>query len=163
MPKPRRQERERQELLEEFRREAALERFQEEKPQLWMQSQRVHKLIDIQQQLGGGIFPEGSCFLHANLVGQNNFCVRKVTGIDLDTCQVTLEVYGDEDAEGGIVVLPLEAMEWLSFPAKAVPVGVHFEGFISRTRAEKGAAPRGEATPRDQVPVVPVSLLRGPG
>src|SRR3954469_25818985 len=94
--------------LEEFKRQLALERFQEERPQLWLQSQRVGKLVDIQRQLEKENFPEGSCFLHGNLVGSQSFCVKKITGIDLDTCQVTLEIYGDEDLEGGIVVLPLE-------------------------------------------------------
>ena len=54
--------------LEEFKRQLALERFQEERPQLWLQSQRVGKLVDIQAQLDNEIFPEGSCFLHGNLV-----------------------------------------------------------------------------------------------
>jgi hypothetical protein len=115
--------------LAEFRRQLALERFQEERPQLWLQSKRVHKLVEIQEQLDEEKFPEGSCFLHANLVATQSFCVRKITGIDLDTCQVTVEIYHDEDTEGGIVVLPLETVEWYAFPAKAVAVGTHFRGF----------------------------------
>jgi hypothetical protein len=72
--------------------------------------------------------------LHANTVTSHDFCVKKITGVDLDTCQVTIEIYGDEELEGGIVVLPLETVEWFGFPAKAVPIGVHFEGFISRSK-----------------------------
>jgi hypothetical protein len=128
--------------LEEFKRQLALERFQEERPQLWLQSQRVGKLVDIQAQLDHETFPEGSCFLHANLVGTQNFCVKKITGIDLDTCQVTLEIWGDEDVEGGIVVLPLETIEWFGFPAKAVSMGVHFQGFTgAKSEPKPPAAP----------------------
>ena len=122
--------------LQEFKRQLALERFQEERPQLWLQSQRVGKLVDIQTQLDDETFPEGSCFLHANLVGSQSFCVKKITGIDLDTCQVTLEIYGDDDVEGGIVVLPLETIEWFGFPAKAVSMGVHFQGFTGHRGPE---------------------------
>ncbi len=114
---------------EEVMRELALERFQEEKPQMWLQSQRIGKLVDIQNQLDGDQFPEGSCFLHTTTGGTNAFCVRRITGIDLDTCQVTLEIHGDEELEGGIVVLPLESIEWFGFPSKAVPIGIHFQGF----------------------------------
>jgi hypothetical protein len=128
--------------LEEFKRQLAIERFQEERPQLWLQSQRVGKLVEIQNQLEQETFPEGSCFLHANLVGSQSFCVKKITGIDLDTCQVTLEIYGDDDVEGGIVVLPLETIEWFGFPAKAVSMGVHFQGFTGHRGPE---AQRSEA------------------
>jgi hypothetical protein len=124
----------REQILSEYRQELAIERFREEKPQMWLQSQRMGKLIDIQDQLENDQFPEGSCFLHANTVTSHDFCVKKITGVDLDTCQVTIEIYGDEELEGGIVVLPLETVEWFGFPAKAVPIGVHFEGFISRSK-----------------------------
>jgi len=120
------------EARDEVMRELALERFREEKPQMWLQSQRMGKLVDIQGQLENETFPEGSCFLHTTTVGTTAFCVKKITGIDLDTCQVTCEIWGDEELEGGIVVLPLECVEWFGFPSKAVPIGVHFEGFISR-------------------------------
>jgi hypothetical protein len=125
--------------LAEFRRQLALERFQEERPQLWLQSQRVGKLVEIQEQVDGELFPEGSCFLHANLVGSQSFCVKRITGIDLDTCQVTLEIYNDEDTDGGIVVLPLETIEWFAFPAKAVSMGVHFQGFTGTLSDPRGA------------------------
>ena len=126
----------REQILGEYKQELAIERFREEKPQMWLQSQRIGKLIDIQGQLEGDQFPEGSCFLHANTVTSHDFCVKKITGVDLDTCQVTVEIYGDEELEGGIVVLPLETLEWFGFPAKAVPIGIHFEGFISRSKPE---------------------------
>jgi hypothetical protein len=136
MPKRTDEKKKREKYLAEFKQELALERFQEERPQLWLQSQRVGKLIDIQNQLEKEIFPEGSCFLHANLVGSQSFCVKRITGIDLDTCQVTLEIYGDDDLDGGIVVLPLETVEWFGFPAKAVSMGVHFQGFTGMQKAD---------------------------
>ena len=119
----------RQKVLAEIHREMAIERFQSEKPQMWLQSQRVAKLVEIQEQLDTEAFPEGSCFLHTTTVGTNAFAVKRITGIDLDTCQVTIEIFGDEELEMGVVVLPLESIEWFGFPSKAVPIGVHFEGF----------------------------------
>jgi hypothetical protein len=119
----------REEVMSEVRHQLALDRFQEERPQLWLQSQRVVKLVEVQAQMENDEFPSGSCFLHANTTAFNSFCVKKVIGIDLDTCQVTLEIYGDEHLEAGVVVLPLETIEWFGFPSQAVPTGIHFEGF----------------------------------
>ncbi len=142
----------REQHLEEFRREAALDRFREEKPQLWLQYQRLLKLAGIQERLDGEVFPRGHCFLHSNTVSQTHFCVRRLTGIDLDTCQVTLEIYGDEELEDGIVVLPMETVEWFGFPATAVPVGVHFQGFTGSVGlvrpASGGEEPPATATAR---------------
>ena len=119
----------RQEVMSEVRHQLALDRFQEERPQLWLQSQRMVKLVEVQTQMENEEFPEGSCFLHSSTVAFNSFCVKKVIGIDLDTCQVTVEIFGDEHLEAGVVVLPLESIEWFGFPAKAVSTGIHFEGF----------------------------------
>ncbi len=129
-----RNQRTRQKVLAELQRELALERFQSEKPQMWLQSQRLAKLVEIQERLEEEAFPEGSCFLHANTVGMHTFAVKRITGIDLDTCQVTLEIFGDEELEQGVVVLPLETIEWFGFPSKAVPIGIHFEGFTKSHR-----------------------------
>ena len=69
------------------------------------------------------------------------FALKRITGIDLDTCQVTLEIFGDEELEAGVVVLPLETIEWFGFPSKAVPIGIHFEGFTTTSpRAVREAA-----------------------
>ena len=57
-------ERIRNKVLSEFQKELALQKFQEERPQLWLQSQRVSKLVEVQSQLADEQFPEGSCFLH---------------------------------------------------------------------------------------------------
>jgi hypothetical protein len=130
----------REEVISEVRHQLAIDRFQEERPQLWLQSERMVKLVEVQAQMENDLFPEGSCFLHASTVAFNSFCVKKVIGIDLDTCQVTVEIYGDEHLEAGVVVLPLESIEWFGFPAKAVSTGIHFEGFTHHL-ADKPAVP----------------------
>ena len=127
--KPSREAALREKHLGEFREQLAFERPQERNPQQWVAFQRAHKLVDIQEELESGQFPDGACFLHATTVGNQHFRVKKLTGIDLDTFQVTLEIYGDEDLEEGIVVLPLEQLEWWGFPARAVPTH-HFQGFV---------------------------------
>jgi hypothetical protein len=119
----------RDKALSEFQRKLALEKFQEERPQLWLQSQRLRKLVDIQDKLPTKQFAEGSCFLHANTVSFSSFCLKRVIGVDLDTCQATIEIYGDEHLEAGVVMIPLEVIEWFGFPATAVSTGIHFEGF----------------------------------
>jgi hypothetical protein len=121
----------RERALNDFKQQLALEKFQEERPQLWLQAQRIGKLIKIQNRLDNETFPEGSCFLHAATVSFSSFCVKKVLGVDLDTCQVSIEIYGDEHLEAGVVVLPVETVEWFGFPAQAVSTGIHFEGFTS--------------------------------
>ena len=113
----------------EFREEVAFERLQERNPAQWIAFQRAHKIVDIQEELEGGVFPDGACFLHATTVGSQHFRVRKISGIDLDAFQVTLEIYSDDELEDGIVVLPLEQLEWFGFPSRAVPTH-HFQGFI---------------------------------
>lgn len=142
MPKPRPKNlRARQKIVAELHREMALERFQSEKPQMWLQSQRAAKLVEIQESLEDEAFPEGTCFLHASTVSMQTFALKRITGIDLDTCQVTLEIFGDEELEAGVVVLPLETIEWFGFPSKAVPIGIHFEGFTTTsTRAAREIA-----------------------
>jgi hypothetical protein len=137
-------ERIRDKALSDFQRQLALEKFQEERPQLWLQSQRLAKLVEIQDQLADQTFAEGSCFLHANTVSVSSFCIKKVLGIDLDTCQATIEIYGDDHLEAGVVVLPLETIEWFGFPATAVSTGIHFEGFVGgmlKPPPASGAAP----------------------
>lgn len=147
----------RDEVIGEVKRQMALDRFQEERPQLWLQSQRVTKLVEVQNQLEDETFLEGSCFLHANTVAFSTFCVKKVIGIDLDVCQVTVEIYGDEHLEGGVVVLPLETIEWFGFPARAVPTGIHFQGFTGHLGKNDETAASGSmpAQPPDEQPKHP--------
>lgn len=144
----------RDEVISDVKRQLALDRFQEERPQLWLQSQRVTKLVEVQNQLEDETFLEGSCFLHANTVAFSTFCVKKVIGIDLDVCQVTVEIYGDEHLEGGVVVLPLETIEWFGFPARAVPTGIHFQGFTGHLNKNDEPAKSGSA-PAHQPDVAP--------
>jgi len=126
--------------LQEFREQLAFERLQERNPAQWVSFQRIHKLVDIQDDLEGGAFPDGACFLHASTVGSQHFRVKKVTGIDLDSFQVSVEIYGDDELEEGMVVLPLEQVEWFGFPSRAVPIH-HFQGFVGI------APPRGQNHP----------------
>jgi len=149
----------RDKALSEFQRQLALEKFQEERPQLWLQSQRLGKLVEIQDQLVDQTFAEGSCFLHANTVSFSSFCIKKVLGIDLDTCQATIEIYGDNHLEAGVVVLPLETIEWFGFPATAVSTGIHFEGFVGSML--KPAAP--PAPVQADAPVKAVPKIKGTG
>ena len=115
--------------LSEYRQGQAMERFRKEQPQFWLQAQRLGKVLEIQQQIEGNAFPPGCCFLHANLVSVSHVCVKQIREVNLETCQVTIEIHGDDNLEEGIVIIPLETIEWFGFPAKAVPVGVHFQGF----------------------------------
>lgn len=131
----------REQLYAEFNQEIALERFQAERPDLWLQAQRTGKLMDLQQDMQDGIFPEGSCFCYANLPVYNAFAVRQVLEIDLDACQVILEIYGDGDLKNGTVILPLEAISWFGFPKEAVPLQFTFQGFISRRKPSQTSQP----------------------
>jgi hypothetical protein len=117
--------------LAEYKRGEAMERFRKQQPQLWLQAQRLGRVLEIQNQVEGQVFPPGCCFLHANLVTVSHFCVRQVREVNLDTCQVTLDIHGDDNLEAGIVVIPLETVEWFGFPTRAVPTGVHFQGFAA--------------------------------
>jgi hypothetical protein len=96
---------------------------------LWLQAQRVGKLIAIQCGLPDELFPPGCCFIHANVPTVNSFCVRRIVEVDLNAATLLLEIHGDEELEEGHVVLPLESIGWFGFPAKAVPVGTVFTGF----------------------------------
>jgi hypothetical protein len=147
MAKRTRSDRVKEEHYAEFQRQLALDKFREERPQMWLQHTRLMKLVEVQEELTDEVFPPGSCFLHANTVTIQAFCIRKVTGVDLDTCQVTVEIYGDEELEQGIAVIPLETIEWFGFPAKAVPIGIHFEGFTGM-RGQETPPPPAETQPK---------------
>jgi hypothetical protein len=142
MSKPSKEQQLKEKHLAEFREQLAIERLQERNPAQWVAFQRVHKLADIQEKLDGGVFPDGACFLHATTIGSQHFRVRRVTGIDLDSFQVSIEIYSDDELEEGIVVLPLEQVEWFGFPSRAVPIH-HFQGFIGVTGPGGGVTVRG--------------------
>ena len=104
---------------------------------LWLQAQRVGKLIAIQNDLPDEHFPPGCCFIHANVPTVNSFCVKRILEVDLTAASLLLEIYGDEELEEGHIMLPLEVISWFGFPTQAVPVATAFAGFT----LPKGAAP----------------------
>lgn len=119
----------REQILDEFREQAAVEQFQKERPELWMQVQRVSKLLEYQSTLEDQVFPEGACFLHAGLPNFSCFSIRQVMEIDLDTCLVSLDIYSDHELMAGVVMLPLESIAWFGFPANHAPMDFTFQGF----------------------------------
>ncbi|MFW5830417.1 MAG: hypothetical protein ACOCXA_09175, partial [Planctomycetota bacterium] len=102
----------REQILSEIQEQEALEEFRQNRPEMWLQVMRVGRMLELQEDLDDEIWPEGSCFLHANTVGFQSFCVRRVLDVDLETCTVALSIYGDEDLEDGTVLIPLEAISW---------------------------------------------------
>jgi hypothetical protein len=98
-------------------------------PQVWVQIQRMSKIVELQRRNEGQQFAQGSCFLHAHTATVSHFCVKRVLEIDLSTLTVTLEIHSDADLAEGIVVLPLEQVGWFGFPASAVPTDTHLRAF----------------------------------
>jgi hypothetical protein len=122
----------RQQILSEIQEEEALEEFRQTRPDMWVQVLRIGRLLELQEDLEEEIWPEGSCFLHANTSAFQSFCVRKVLDVDLETCTVAVSIYGDEELEEGTVLLPLENLSWIGFPKNAVTVGRRrFRGFTA--------------------------------
>ncbi|TVR45143.1 MAG: hypothetical protein EA402_04935 [Planctomycetota bacterium] len=113
----------------ELQQEVMMQRFREEHPDLWMQVNRLGRLMSLQEDCEGGEFPPGSCFLYAAVPGFHCFAVRKVLGVDLDTCQVSLDIHSDGELEEGTVMLPLEAVSWYGFPKHAIPLAFPYSGF----------------------------------
>jgi len=109
----------------------SLAHLRQRSPHLYMQVQRIGRLMEIQSRMKDDAFPPGCCFLHANVVTVSNFCVKQIKEINLETSQVTVDIHGDEHLEAGIVLLPLETIEWFGFPSTAVPIEIHFHGFTS--------------------------------
>ena len=128
-------------ISDELHQQLALERFQQERPELWIQVSRIGHLMDLQGECEHGEFPPGSCFIYANVPGYQNFAVKKVLGVDLDTCQTTIDIYGDNDLEEGTIMLPLEAISWYGFPKQAVPLTFRYLGFSIKRAPEKGQNP----------------------
>ena len=102
--------------------------------------------MDLQGECESGEFPPGSCFIYANVPGYQNFAVKKFLGVDLDTCQTTIDIYGDNELEEGTIMLPLESISWYGFPKQAVPLTFSYSGFTIKqkppqsTSGVKGAA-----------------------
>ena len=104
---------------------------------LWLQAQRVVKLITKQSEQPDGCFPPGNCFIHANVPTVNSFCIKRIVEIDLSTATLFMDIYGDEELQEGSVLLPLEAISWFGFPGQPVLVSTVFAGFT----LPKGTAP----------------------
>lgn len=121
----------REQIAEELQEQMAVERFQQEHPELWLQASRLGRLMDLQDHCDDGHFPAGSCFLYANVPGFQCFAVKRVLAVDLDTCQASVEIFGDGDLEPGTVLLPLEGVSWYGFPEKAIPLSFAYSGFTT--------------------------------
>lgn len=132
-------------LFAEWREQMAVERLQERNPMHWVAFLRIRRVVDIQEQLEGGVFPDGACFLHASTAAPQHFRVRRIVGVDIEALQVSVEIYADDELEEGIVLLPFEHIDWFGFPARAVPTH-HFQGFVSlpTVSANGAAGPRAE-------------------
>ncbi|TVR14848.1 MAG: hypothetical protein EA401_03695 [Planctomycetota bacterium] len=121
----------REQITAELHQQLALERFQKEQPELWLQASRLGALMELQEQCQDAHFPPGSCFLYAAVPVYQCFPLRRILNVDLDTCQTQLEIYGDGDLEEGTVTLPLEAISWHGFPKDAIPLHFPYSGFTT--------------------------------
>lgn len=121
----------REQITAELQQQLALERFQKEQPELWLQASRLGSLMELQEQCEGAHFPPGSCFLYAAVPVYQCFPLRRVLNVDLDTCQTRLEIYGDGDLEEGTVTLPLETVSWYGCPQNAIPLHFAYSGFTT--------------------------------
>lgn len=117
-------------ILAEVQEQAALEKYQRERPDLWLHVQRLARLMAMQDDLEDHLFPSGSCFLHTALPDQQTFSLRRVLEINLETSTVTVEIHEDAELEPGIAVLPVECITWFGFPAEAIPLTFQMRGLI---------------------------------
>lgn len=137
----------RERIVAELREEEALARFQQERPDMWLQANRLAGLLDMQARLDEHHFPPGSCFVHAALPDASCFALRRLLEIDLETCQVTLEIHGDDVLAEGTVIIPLEQIAWFGFPRDALPLQFQMRGFTMQERpATEEDAPPAEHT-----------------
>lgn len=118
------------EILAQMQEQAAIEKFQRERPELWLHVQRVARLMAMQTRLPEQTFPPGACFLHTNLPDQHCFCLKRVLEVNLETCTATVEIHEDNELTEGIAVLPVEHITWLGFPAHAVPLTFEMRGLV---------------------------------
>ena len=119
----------REQVLDELRREQALEEFQATRPDAWMQVERVRRIIDYQEEMDDESFPKGSCFVHVNLPDVTSLSLKRVMDICLQSCLVSLEIYEDDSLEAGMVLVPLEGISWFGFPEKHQNYKFAFRGF----------------------------------
>lgn len=147
----------REAIINDFLEEAAFEEFKQARPDLWMQVKRLNKVLDLQDDSEDQCFQSGTCFIHTNTPDYQGFCVKRVIEIDLESCMVVIEIYGEDELRPGVVMLPLETIAWFGFPTEKVAMDVHFRGFtfgqkstpshkpvtarIGRNHDEAGASP----------------------
>lgn len=120
----------REQIIGEFLEESAFAEFQETRPDLWMQVKRLNKVVELQEESEGEMFPSGSCFIHANTPDYQTFCVKRILEIDLESCMVIVEIHGDDELLDGVVMIPLEALSWYGFPSETVKMESHIRGFL---------------------------------
>lgn len=119
----------REAIISEFLEEAALEDFKQARPDLWMQVKRLNKVLELQDETEDQRFESGTCFIHTNTPDYQGFCVKRLIEIDLESCMVVFEIYGEDELRPGVVMLPLETIAWFGFPTEKVAMDVHFRGF----------------------------------
>lgn len=122
----------REQILNEYREQELIEEFQLQRPDLWLQVQRLSMVMELQGTLEENIFQRGTCFVHVNLPGVDEFCLRQVQEIDLETCLARLDIYDSQDLVEGIVCIPIEAISWFGFPGREVQPTFQFKGFNTR-------------------------------
>ena len=127
----------REQIIGEFLEESAFEEFQQTRPDLWMQVNRLHKILELQEDAEKGNFPSGSCFIHANTPDYQTFCVKRILEIDLESCLVVVEIHGDDELLDGVVMLPLETLSWYGFPSETVKMESHIRGFLAGMKNTK--------------------------
>jgi hypothetical protein len=133
----------RERVLDELRREQALEEFKESRPDFWMQVERLKRIIDHQERQPDNCFAKGACFVHVNLPDVSSLTLRRIDDIDLQSCLASIEIYEDDDLAAGTVLVPLEGISWFGFPEHHVANSFAFQGFTS-----------GLIQRRDELPVI---------
>ena len=125
-------------IINDFLEEAAFEEFQQSRPDLWMQVKRLNKILALQDETDDQQFESGTCFLHANTPDYQGFCVKRIVEIDLESCMVVVEIYGEDELRPGVVMLPLEVISWFGFPSEKVAMDVRFRGFTFGQKGPQG-------------------------
>ncbi len=134
----------REAIINDFLEEAAFEEFKQAQPNLWMQVKRLNKVLELQDESDDQCFQSGTCFIHTNTPDFQGFCVKRVIEIDLESCMVVIEIYGEDELRPGVVMLPLESIAWFGFPTEKVTMDVRFRGF---TFGQKGPPAKQSSKP----------------
>lgn len=130
----------REAIISDFLEEAAFEEFKQARPDLWMQVKRLSKILALQDETDDQCFESGTCFVHTNTPDYQGFCVKRVIEIDLESCMVVIEIYGEDELRPGVVMLPLESVVWFGFPTEKVPMDMRFRGFTFGQKSNHASA-----------------------